>query len=297
MKLYYHNDLDGRCAAAIALRAKGFPIDLFEDDGAVELDYKDFDTLFDLNKVESQEEVIIVDFSFPHEAFGDLLAKTDLVVWIDHHKTAIEELSDYEGVPGIRESGKDSAALLAWRYFFPDLEPTEAVILTSKYDTWNFEPGSRPILFYYGMKAEKSHNPVDAIWIALLDPDSPEECEEVPALDRVLQNGKPIMAAEEAQNREYVTHYAYPTTFCGYRSIVCNKGLTNSKLFDALPEDEFDLMVVYAFDGKAWRVSLYTKNESIDVSEIAKKYGGGGHKQAAGFVCETEFMTTHLHLL
>ena len=35
-----------------------------------------------------------------------------------------------------------------------------------------------------------------------------------------------------------------------------------------------------------WRVSLYTIFDHIDVSEIAKKYGGGGHKNAAGFVCD-----------
>ena len=36
-------------------------------------------------------------------------------------------------------------------------------------------------------------------------------------------------------------------------------------------------------DGQ-WTVSLYTTPETgIDVSLIAKAYGGGGHKQAAGF--------------
>jgi nanoRNase/pAp phosphatase (c-di-AMP/oligoRNAs hydrolase) len=30
-------------------------------------------------------------------------------------------------------------------------------------------------------------------------------------------------------------------------------------------------------------VSLRSFHETVDVSEIAKKYGGGGHKKAAGF--------------
>jgi nanoRNase/pAp phosphatase (c-di-AMP/oligoRNAs hydrolase) len=40
----------------------------------------------------------------------------------------------------------------------------------------------------------------------------------------------------------------------------------------------------FSFDGDEWIISLYSRN--IDVSEIAKKYGGGGHKGAAGFHCK-----------
>ena len=45
----------------------------------------------------------------------------------------------------------------------------------------------------------------------------------------------------------------------------------------------------FSFDGDKWTVSLYST--SVDVSEIAKKYGGGGHKGASGFHCkELPFM-------
>ena len=32
-------------------------------------------------------------------------------------------------------------------------------------------------------------------------------------------------------------------------------------------------------------VSLYTTQADLDVAEICKKHGGGGHKGAAGFTC------------
>jgi phosphoesterase RecJ-like protein len=38
--------------------------------------------------------------------------------------------------------------------------------------------------------------------------------------------------------------------------------------------------------GPTWRVSLRTTAEDIDVSAIARKGGGGGHRQAAGFSSE-----------
>jgi len=36
-------------------------------------------------------------------------------------------------------------------------------------------------------------------------------------------------------------------------------------------------------DDEIWRVSLRSKNDSDNVSKIAEKFGGGGHKAAAGF--------------
>lgn len=36
---------------------------------------------------------------------------------------------------------------------------------------------------------------------------------------------------------------------------------------------------------KQFTVSLYS--ETVDVGAIAKAHGGGGHKGAAGFVCDT----------
>jgi nanoRNase/pAp phosphatase (c-di-AMP/oligoRNAs hydrolase) len=34
-------------------------------------------------------------------------------------------------------------------------------------------------------------------------------------------------------------------------------------------------------------VSLYSTRDDIDCGAIAKTYGGGGHKGAAGFQCDT----------
>ena len=58
-----------------------------------------------------------------------------------------------------------------------------------------------------------------------------------------------------------------------------------------------------AYDGAAcfhyangkWNWSLYNNNGLVDCSVIAKQFGGGGHKGAAGFVLEdiNEFLKTH----
>jgi oligoribonuclease NrnB/cAMP/cGMP phosphodiesterase (DHH superfamily) len=78
--------------------------------------------------------------------------------------------------------------------------------------------------------------------------------------------------------------WSFWVEFEGYKAICCNVGSVSSQLFNSVKED-YDLMIPFVFDGKQWTVSLYTKKD-IDCSEIAKKYGGGGHKKAAGFQCK-----------
>ena len=48
----------------------------------------------------------------------------------------------------------------------------------------------------------------------------------------------------------------------------------------------YDILVAFIYDGEKTTVSLYTEKPDVDVSAIAKEFGGGGHKGAAGFVVD-----------
>lgn len=48
--------------------------------------------------------------------------------------------------------------------------------------------------------------------------------------------------------------------------------------------EPYDLMITFVRrKDKLWNVSLYSTKPEIDCGEIAKSFGGGGHKGAAGF--------------
>ena len=79
MICFYHDDLDGRCAAAIVLRA--FP--------GARAEPAFYGSTLKLDKVGRGEKVFIVDFTFPGDAMAELLAKTGDVTWIDHHLSAL----------------------------------------------------------------------------------------------------------------------------------------------------------------------------------------------------------------
>ncbi|HCT51361.1 MAG TPA: hypothetical protein DF712_02775, partial [Balneola sp.] len=55
------------------------------------------------------------------------------------------------------------------------------------------------------------------------------------------------------------------------------------------PDCDFAMIWYYDHDDKDIRVSLRAFHDKIDVSEIAKKYKGGGHKKAAGFRLPGDF--------
>ena len=44
----------------------------------------------------------------------------------------------------------------------------------------------------------------------------------------------------------------------------------------------------YDHEERNYRCSLRAFHDTVDVSEISKKFGGGGHKKAAGFVLPIE---------
>ena len=48
-------------------------------------------------------------------------------------------------------------------------------------------------------------------------------------------------------------------------------------------KDGYDGAACFHFDGTHWCFSLYNDNGEVDCSQIAKQFGGGGHKGAAGF--------------
>ena len=108
----HHNDLNGRCSGSLVERYSKEPGRYL----AVEMDYT---KEVPFNSIEPNETVYIVDFSLSPENMTKLLEITKNVIWIDHHKTAIENLKDFD-LKGLREIGY-SGCELTYRYFSYDI--------------------------------------------------------------------------------------------------------------------------------------------------------------------------------
>ena len=58
---------------------------------------------------------------------------------------------------------------------------------------------------------------------------------------------------------------------------------SNSLIFGEDIYNTYPICVVFAYDGEYYEYTLYSSDKNVDCSKIAEKFGGGGHKGAAGF--------------
>lgn len=265
MLIIHHDDLDGRCAAALVLH-----LTAGKDKRLCEMNYN---MEFPFDEIGEGEVVYIVDMDLGRsEVWSKLLSITRDVIWIDHHKTSIEHKGVAQTLCGIRSSDH-SAAGLVWKYFRQREQMPKVVAMISDYDNWTHQiPESK--LLVHGMMAE-DHDPMSNNWT---------EWFEGNGIDQIIRNGHVIRAADARKNADYINKFGFESEFEGCTCYCCNKGVSGSELFHSLSKD-YDILISFGFDGLRWTVSLYSTN--VDVSLIAQKFGGGGHKNAAGFQCAT----------
>lgn len=278
MKCFYHNDLDGRCAGSIVAQYTGN----FNKEDYIEVDY-----VMDLplDKLSIGEQVWFVDYSFKENTkhiLNNLILESGCdVIWIDHHTSSIKLVEDNVGlasIKGIRQDGIAGAGL-TYMYCYNKTydELPYYVKLVSDYDCWQFKHDPYTTFFKLGIESDK-FDALDNIWKWLFNAKDNQYCGIV---DDIISNGKTIKDYVDSDNTYYRDHFAYESEICGHKCLVINKK-TNSWVFGDKYK-EYPLVMVWVFDGTKYTYSIFSSNPDIDCSEIAKIYGGGGHKGASGF--------------
>lgn len=224
------------------------------------------------------------------------------LIWIDHHKSAIEKFPSH--IAGYRVDGV-AACRLAWQWFanvdhgrlnkghlirkghFIRREVTEpyAVRLAGEYDVWDKrDPDAE--LFQHGLKSRR----LDDLWDLLLVPAQEENGKvDIGTLTTaaLLEGGQVLQFARENEYAEVIKDQGFDVQFEGLTFLACNSHELDirSHLFAAGIRPHHDGLLGFTFTGSQWRVSLYgvPGKPDIDLSAIAVRHGGGGHKQACGF--------------
>lgn len=219
------------------------------------------------------------------------------LIWIDHHKTSIEKWP--KEIFGYRIDGV-AACRLAWQWFFTfhsaldaydkdlpekqayiDREVSEplAVRLAGEYDIWD-KRDPRAETFQYGLHAVPN---ID--WDRLLAEPRSDNYH-----DEVLIAGSYAQFYANDQNAQVCNSRTWVLEWEGLKFLCVNTARFNSLFFAAkdVPETGHDALLGFCFNGKTWTVSLYHAKHrtDLDLSAIAKKYNGGGHRGACGFTCD-----------
>ncbi len=273
MKIFFHNDLDGKAAGAIAYRASK-DLDKSSKIELIEVDYKNEIKIKEINLC---EKIIIVDFSFKPEIMEKVLLLTNNVIWIDHHGTAFEYKYSLT-LSGIRDK-EFSGCELAWKYFYGGKVMPRAVELIGDRDKWAWKFKEDTAYFNVGLKLY-DHQPQDSIWDRLFG--LPTRLIEVP---NIIKKGELCLKFRDNFCEDYCKSYGFKTEFEGYKCFALGLYMFGSEAFGDRMK-KYDICLSFAYLGDSWTVGLYSDGKGIDVGKIAQKYGGGGHKGASGLICK-----------
>lgn len=216
--------------------------------------------------------VWIVDFSVPPDALTRIADVATVVTVLDHHKTAVEKYAGFVAPDNVTlriEEGDLSGVGMVAAFLGVVLSPLLEAIQDR--DLWKFAlPYTKPLC------AALRARPLSFDALAELSP--------LPIGDLIVQ-GEAVLAYEtrlvdDHERRvwsQVIASVTVPAVMCSLPQIVSELG---HSLCDGAP---FAAVCAWEPDGRALRVSLRSREDGADVSEIAKRFGGGGHPHAAGF--------------
>ncbi|MCA9360671.1 hypothetical protein H6789_02535 [Candidatus Nomurabacteria bacterium] len=225
------------------------------------------------------KEIYILDYSFCKEILEQLISKNKSVLVIDHHKSSEESVTSFpDNIFDLEHSG----AVLSWKYFHPESPVPPLLEYIEDHDLWNMKlPHNREY-----NAALREYDSTFEVWDELV-----EKLKDADFLQAHLNTGRTIARFED-KLVEDLLQYKERVLFEGYEIWAMNVSRTyRSILGSHLAEiNEKDggapLGIVYYRNLGKVHVSLRSKGE-VDVGEIAKKYGGGGHKHAASILVDS----------
>ena len=216
------------------------------------------------------KNVAILDFSYSRDIIMSMMEEANSLVVVDHHKSAESALKD---LPGMIFDMNHSGAYLSWVYFHPDKEIPKFVLHIEDRDLW---------------KWKLSHSEEFCIAFDMLNYDLKKisNCMDASVVKEMIQQGSTLLAYK-THNVNRIANTASIRKFLGHNALVINSSVWMSEIGSELSK-ECDVVFIWSWSHKrrVHRVSLRSFYDHVDCSELAKKYGGGGHKKAAGFAYE-----------
>lgn len=253
-------------------------------------------------------DVYVLDFSFDKDTTLRMMEQARSFVWLDHHKTAFENWcgaageSHVERRPGVHivlDNGK-SGAVLAWEHFHPEKDLPLLSAMIDDRDRWQFKlSGSRDLHTGLHLRPYSFED-----WHRLTPVGSPDSGRN---LADVIRQGAVVQTAYQQQidasaskavpcriipavldsASSYLPPWTWEGNQFGATGLAVNTPTHISEVGHELAKASGTFGLVWYYDGQRQlaQCSLRSTGE-YDVSAIAKVFGGGGHKNAAGFSVE-----------
>lgn len=249
------------------------------------------------------KHVLIGDFSFKRDGIDKMMQGAKSVVILDHHATAEDELTAFRVfrekperftlatidsmVADITRGGyaapcyalfdmQRSGAVMTWEFCHPGAQVPMLLRLIEDRDLWRFTmPETKPF----------------GVWLRC----EPMNFDRWEIISQQLINGREAdqIFTEAAAMQRFFEAKVAEIGRLSRRGLIAGHGvpLCNCPPMFAsevghwlLDENQHaDFVACYSDQGETRGYSLRSRDDRMDVSEIARKFGGGGHRNAAGF--------------
>lgn len=220
------------------------------------------------------KEIYMTDFTYPADILKELIGKNKRVTAIDHHafmEEAIKLTRDYVF------DDNHSGSVLAWKYF--NREPVPKLLeYVEDRDLYRFSlPDSRPICAFMD-----SYDYDFSVWDELAN-----NLEDIDKRNSFIEKGNLIVKYEAELVRKIIEDNARLVEFEGYKVYSVNAPHEfASDIGSILYRKNPPIAIIWRQDKDRVSISLRSDG-TVDVAQIAGKFGGGGHKASAGFRLKT----------
>jgi len=266
--IYHASCWDGFCAAWLLWRE-------FPDATLIPANYGD-DPPNIINKT-----VYVVDFSYSREILKRMHEDAELLVVLDHHKTAKEAL---EGLPFCTFDTDKSGGRLTWEYIDQHIHKTGGGMVSPSH--WLVDYTEDRDLWKWDLERSKEINealrsyPLDfELWNQWSTSQYPPESLVIEGT-AILRSNAATVSAKVRQSGKI--------SLGGYPGRAANATTLMSETSQALADGTGFGLTWFEFpDGSRMYSLRSVRDSNVDVSAIAKSFGGGGHFNAAGFKLES----------
>ena len=221
----------------------------------------------------SGRDIIFVDFCYEQPVMDELAKIAKSITVLDHHAGVREVATKFPGVFDPTHSG----ATIAWKYFHPDEPVPKLLLYLEDGDLYLHKLPETRDIFSYLMVAPYDFLQWDEL-VNTLENDTPGR-DLFMAKARNYNEYFKLLAESAITSAKLVEFEGHQCYFANSHPNMTMKSYIGNQLVKKLPP----IALIVAAHPEGFGVSI-RGDGSVDVAEIARKFGGNGHPSSAGFL-------------
>lgn len=227
------------------------------------------------NLTDQGKNILFLDFSLPEDKMLNLIKHNNVYI-VDHHKTAMY-LKNILPKEQYFLDESSCGAMLLWNLINKNIEPPLLLKYINDRDLWLNQLPDYQYVFDGLVFMKPDMKLMDKLIF------EKDDISDIIEIGKILNKSK-MSSINFLKSKMFIKEFKFKENT--YKVGYINCPLYSSDIGSFLVNNfDIDFAAIFHFNGKKTIFSLRGKG-IVDLSEIAKSYGGGGHFDAAGLTLE-----------